>query len=218
MPVTSGGYWGGTDALEHTGLAAARHWEQGCGLQPSLLRPACRFYIYFSLSSFAVAVVNLPFSKFNKKLIEKKKKKGRKVISSLTIKGQLTSQFSGEQEKKSGIQQEKLNSPKLSPWRFPDPQSQGCCVPYCSLNSSRVLFSHSEGSKNSFCIIDDSALRGPWFSASRRCHSAAPPAPIMLGQAARFPLSPNTSLSWTIRRKELKQKLGDAAQWWTSPR
>lgn len=37
--------------------------------------PAWIFYIYFSLPSFAVAVVNLPFSKFNKTLIEKEKKK-----------------------------------------------------------------------------------------------------------------------------------------------
>lgn len=87
---------------------------KGFRLQPSLLTAQPEYFIFISLPSFAVAVVNLPFSKFNKTLIEKKKKEEKSHFKP-TIKGQLTSQFSSGQEKKSGIRREKLNSAKLSP-------------------------------------------------------------------------------------------------------
>lgn len=148
--------------------------------------PAWIFYIYFSLPSFAVAVVNLPFSKFNKKLIEKKKKKReRKVISTPTIKGQLTSQFSSGQEKKSGIRREKLNSPNLSPWGVPALPSQGCCVPYHSLNSSWVLFSQLRG-KQEFILhywwLRLSRCEGLGSALPAGCHSPAPSAPLLPGR------------------------------------
>lgn len=49
----------------------------GAELRPGSALPATlpEYFIFISLSSFAVAVVNLPFSKFNKKLIGKGKKR-----------------------------------------------------------------------------------------------------------------------------------------------
>lgn len=105
------------------------------------------------------AGVNLPFSKFNKKLIGREKK----VISTLTIKGQLTSQFSRGQEKKSGTRREKLNSPMLSPSGSPAPQSQGCCVPLLAQFQPGIIFSALREARipSALLMTRRSPLRGP---------------------------------------------------------
>lgn len=93
---------------------------------------------YLSLFSFAVTVVNLPFPKFNKKLIEEKKKK---AILSLTIKDQLTSQFSCGQAKKSGVQEGETQFSKAPPfWTSRAAVSRVLC-PLLLADPSLVLFS-----------------------------------------------------------------------------
>lgn len=144
-----------------------------------------------------MAVVNLPFSKFNKKLIGGKKK--GKVISTLTIKGQLTSQFSSGQEKKSGIQQGETQFSKALPFRISRPVVSRvlCPLPLAQFQPGIIFSTLKEARIHS-------ALLMTWRSAATRafgsvlpagCHSSAPRAPIMPGQVARFPLSPNISLS-----------------------
>lgn len=168
---------------------------------PPPSHPAWVFYIYLSLSSFAVAVVNLPFSKFNKKLIggRKKKKRRRKVISTLTIKGQLTSQFSSGQEKKSGIRQGETQFSKALPLRISRPAVSRvlCPLPLAQFQPGIIFSALREARIHSALLMTrrSAATRAFGSVLPAGCHSSAPTAPIMLGPAARFPLSPNISLS-----------------------
>lgn len=94
-----------------------------------------------SLFSLAVAIVNLPFSKFNKKLIGEKKKEKKKAISSLTIKDQLTSQFSSGQAKKSGVQEGETQFSKAPSFRTSRAAVSRVLCPLLLVDPSLVLFS-----------------------------------------------------------------------------
>lgn len=222
-------YWGGNTS-QRCWLCPGLPSTLGTDLQLGLMQHGCTpassapshaawvFYSYFPLSSSKLAVVNLLFWKFNKKLIG-----GRgEVISTLTIKDQLTSRFSSGQGKKSGTAQRETQFSRAIPFRIARPTvSRVLCPLSLAQFQLGIIFSAPREARI------HSALLMTLRSASARafgsvlpagCHSSVPRAPIMLGQAACFPPSfPNIFLSKTIRRKKLKQKLGDMVQWQALP-
>lgn len=187
-----------TSDFPQSPLAAPESWTWE-GAQAPAQPPHCPawiFHIYFSLPSFELAAVNLPFSKFNKTLIEKKKK--RIVISSPTIKGQLTSQFSSGQEKKSGPQGE-TQFCRAVPLRSCSPAVSRVLCP--SLSSSWVLFPQLQG-KQEF------TLHYWWLLPLSHPHSAKEKwLKQNLGAVAPWHNSPHQSITmWTHALKAAGQE------------
>lgn len=152
------------------------------------------------------AGVNLPFSKFNKKLIGRGKKSHFNPDNKRPIDFSIFS-WAGEEIRHTQGETQFSNA---LPFRICSPAvSRVLCPPARSV-PARYYFLSSQGSKNSFCIIDDSAL-----AATRAFGSVLPAAvthllqelPLCQGTRLTF-LSPQTS---SFHKQSEEKKRGHSA-------
>lgn len=168
---------------------------------------------YLSLFSLAVTVVNLPFPKFNKKLIEEKKKKGHFIPNNKRPIDFSIFLWAGEEIRRTGGRNSILQSSPLLD--FQSSSLKGAVSPAARGSQPGVIFSALKAARI------HSALLMTWSSAAPAAFGGAlsagatrllPKLPLCRGALFAL-LSPQSSL----RLPFAKSWTEDMARWWNSP-